>query len=350
MELAGLEPTPGWDGVVEQLLVVAREELGGRVVLERDAPGGSDDVEPAGVAVPVHGARGRRYGVLRVRNATDSLNPQEERVARVLARLIGERLDQSGLVSAAWDRRVDRIKSVLETGTLGMVYQPIANLRTGEVVGVEALSRFPDPPRLPPDRWFADAASVGLGPELEVLAISTALVSFETIPSDVYLSLNVSPATVLTPALARALETAPLDRVVFEITEHAQVSDYTALNSALRPLRARGLRLAVDDAGAGFASLRHILRIAPDIIKLDISLTHDIDHNAVLRALSYSLAAFASAIDATVVAEGIEREEELDALKFLGVTYGQGYYLCYPGALPSTEELTVSLVTPSIAG
>ncbi len=128
---------------------------------------------------------------------------------------------------------------------------------------------------------------------------------------------------------------------MFEITEHAAVTDYEALNAALRPLRAKGLRLAVDDAGAGFASLRHILQMGPDIIKLDRTLVSGMDRDPVLRALTYSIASFASATDAVVVAEGIETQGELSALRFLGIETGQGYHLCRPGPLAEVLALRV---------
>ena len=117
------------------------------------------------------------------------------------------------------------------------------------------------------------------------------------------------------------------ERLVLEVTEHARVADYDALADVMQPWRARGARVAVDDTGSGFASMRHVLRLEPEIVKLDSSLTHHIDSDAVLRALGYTLKAFAGAIGAETVAEGIENERELSALRFLGVPYGQGFYL-----------------------
>ena len=123
-------------------------------------------------------------------------------------------------------------------------------------------------------------------------------------------------------------------RLVVEITEHAPVDDYDQLKKALDPLRERGLRLAVDDAGAGFASLRHILNLAPDIIKLDRTLIDRIDEDCSRQALAAGLISFADKIDAAIVAEGIEREEEVHALDELGVGFGQGYFFARPGPLP----------------
>ena len=134
-----------------------------------------------------------------------------------------------------------------------------------------------------------------------------------------------------------------------EVTEHAPVADYDALADALRGVRKRGVRLAVDDAGSGFASLRHILRLSPDIIKLDRALTSDIDRDEAREALAAALIVFADRIGSTVVAEGIEREPELLTLRSLGVPYGQGYYLARPEPLPvAPSEIPRILSVPGL--
>jgi EAL domain-containing protein (putative c-di-GMP-specific phosphodiesterase class I) len=124
-------------------------------------------------------------------------------------------------------------------------------------------------------------------------------------------------------------------RIVFEITEHHAIEDYVALRPLLDGLRAQGARLAVDDAGAGFASLRHTLQLSPDFIKLDISLIRGIDHEPRQRALAAGLIAFANDVGAAIIAEGIETAGELAALRELGVPYGQGFHLAPPAALPA---------------
>ncbi|HUH08376.1 MAG TPA: EAL domain-containing protein [Egibacteraceae bacterium] len=353
----------GWDKVIQRLVAIAREELGTDVAyVETRAtaapmPLGLVTVDgeardERSVDVPLMLPDGRQRGALRFTRTLGRSQPgdpddRDERFVRVLARLMSEQLGMWESARATWQQRTARIQAVLDAQTLPMVFQPIADLGSGEVVGVEALARFPGPPDQTPDRWFVEAASVGLGTELEILAISEALCELENLPEHAYLSVNVSPRVVTSGKLARALSRAPAERIVLEITEHAEVSDYAELNRSLRRLRAKGIRLAVDDAGSGFASLRHILQMAPDIIKLDISLTHGIDHDSVLRALGYSLASFASAIDAAVVAEGVETEQELNALGFLGVRYGQGYFLRRPGPLPIPDKLEFAPVSRS---
>ncbi len=139
-----------------------------------------------------------------------------------------------------------------------------------------------------------------------------------------------------------ALAAAPADRLVLEVTEHVRVEDYAALGSALRQLRLSGLRLAIDDAGAGFASLQHIVRLAPEGIKLDRTLTNHIEVDRARRALTSALISFASQTGATIVAEGIETRAEVEALRALGVAYGQGYFLGRPGPLEAADPPAVS--------
>jgi EAL domain-containing protein (putative c-di-GMP-specific phosphodiesterase class I) len=172
---------------------------------------------------------------------------------------------------------------------------------------------------------------VGLGEELELRAIEAALARLEEIPAEAYLSLNASPQTLCSPRLHALLEGLPGARIALELTEHAPVADYAALSQALSLLRARGVRLLIDDAGAGFASLKHVLDLAPDAIKLDLSLTRDIDRDPVRRALAASLVGFARELGASLIAEGVETAAELRALRELGISHGQGYYLGRPG-------------------
>jgi EAL domain-containing protein (putative c-di-GMP-specific phosphodiesterase class I)/PAS domain-containing protein len=229
-----------------------------------------------------------------------------------------------------------RIEAVLDgrNDCLRMVFQPIVGLVSGAVFGYEALSRFSSEPLRPPDEWFAEAASVGLGVDLELHALRAALAAWNHAAADSYLSLNISPETAMSPRLIAFLESAPCARIVLELTEHSGIDDYDALGEALARLRSRGLRLAVDDAGAGYSSLRHILNLRPDIIKLDIALTRGIDTDPARQALAIALLSFRNEIGAILVAEGIETQGELEMLVQLGLTHGQGYYLGRPAELP----------------
>jgi EAL domain-containing protein (putative c-di-GMP-specific phosphodiesterase class I) len=282
--------------------------------------------------------------VLRIKNLleTRSLHLRQQRHNQALEAKVREQAERDARLATERRLRRMRIEAVLRGPDLGVVFQPIVELRGGTMIGAEALARFAHEPTRTPDQWFAEAAEVGLGIQLELAAIQAALVELEHLSSATYLSLNASPATVASDDLVEVLAATPGERLVIEVTEHAPVADYDTLNAKLEVLRARGVRLAVDDAGAGFASLRHILRLAPDIIKLDITLTRGIDADPVKRALASSLVTFAPEIGASITAEGVETVEELGALRELGVDSAQGYYLARPGPLPVAVR---SLVT-----
>ena len=274
--------------------------------------------------------------LLRVRNLLETRALYTE-VRRHNARLqaeIDQQTEQARHLEAERAARRREVETVLNGEALHMVFQPIAELGTGRIVGVEALARFQCEPRRPPNEWFAQAANVGLGVELEIAAVRNALADLNLLPAQTYMSVNVSPPAVTMPGLADALAALPSGQVVVELTEHSRVENYALLIDALDGLRQIGVRTAVDDAGAGYAGLQHILRLHPDIIKLDTDLTRGIDTDPVRRALGASLLTFADDIGAAIIAEGIETPEELDTLRSLGVPSGQGYHLARPGALP----------------
>jgi EAL domain-containing protein (putative c-di-GMP-specific phosphodiesterase class I)/CheY-like chemotaxis protein len=212
--------------------------------------------------------------------------------------------------------------------------QPIVDLITREPVGFEALARFRSLPLRPPDEWFAEAAALELGVQLELATIDRALMLLPALPPSVYLSLNASHRAARSEELRERL--APHgERLVVEITEHEPVEDYEELAGALQPLRDLGVQIAIDDAGAGYASLRHTLALDPDIVKVDIALTAAIDTDRAKRALTSALISFADEMDITIVAEGIETEASLRTLVDLGVRYGQGFHIARPAPLGS---------------
>lgn len=231
----------------------------------------------------------------------------------------------------------DRVQRALTGDALHMVFQPIADLASGATVGLEALARFNDPPARPPNEWFHDAAEVGLATDLELAAVRRALDQLDLVPLEAYLTVNVSPTTATSAELAALLADVDRRRIVLEITEHAAVDDYDDLVAGLAALRGGGVRVAVDDAGAGFASLQHILRLQPDIIKLDIGLVRGIDRDPVKRALASSLVTFARDIGATLIAEGVETPDERRTLTDLDVPWGQGYLIGRPAPLPGNR-------------
>lgn len=249
---------------------------------------------------------------------------------------------QPGLAADADAGR--RIRHTLDHLDFEMAYQPILDLSTGRVFAAEALCRFHGLPYRAPDHWFADAVRLGVGVELEMAAVRAGLDALPHLPPGVRLALNVGPQTIGSAELAAAVDKAAPSRIILELTEHLRVEDYPRLNQTLRSLRDRGTMLAIDDTGAGISSLTHILKLAPDIIKLDREITSGIDLDPVRRALASALLRFASESEAMVVAEGIETAAELEVLYELGVNYGQGFHLgrpAPPGALTEPQPATV---------
>jgi PAS domain S-box-containing protein len=231
-----------------------------------------------------------------------------------------------------------RVKNALADGGPAIVFQPIVSIGSREVQGFEALSRFSAPPTQPPDVWFRDAAEVGMGEELELCAVANAVESAQHLPAGTFVSVNVSPSTVISQGFEKTIAGLPGHRVVIEVTEHAAVADGASLRQAVDRLRARGVRLAIDDAGAGHSGLNQIVQLEPDFIKLDIFLTHNIDSDGVKRALAAALVNFAREVGSTLIAEGVETPAELRALADLGIEQGQGYLLGSPQASPLASD------------
>jgi EAL domain-containing protein (putative c-di-GMP-specific phosphodiesterase class I) len=301
------------------------------------------------LGVPIPGPDSKPRGVLGcVSRSTNSANGLTEvRFVELLAGALGELLSDGGS-PADRNRRVrDRVGRVLRGGHLVAVYQPIVDLQTARIIGAEALSRFPAEPRRP-DLWFADADSVGLGTALELAALHTALPGLAEMPANTYLSINASPSLILNGELLGLLRNVTCERIVVELTEHAAIDDYEDLIEAIARIRALGARLAIDDVGAGFSSFNHVLRLQPDIVKLDISITRAIDVDVARRGLARGLLSVAHDIGATVVAEGVETQGELDALFHLGVDAAQGFFFARPGPLPLPE--LVARPTPRLLG
>lgn len=260
--------------------------------------------------------------------ADSALDPSSDGVNEFVANVLAP-----GIVVDAHAKQ--RIERVLSGPDFTIVCQPIIALHTGALVGAEALSRFRGPPKQPPDVWFHQAHSVGLGDELDLAAVKMALRLLERLPRDAFLAINIGPEAIAARELPALLVATDARRIVLELTEHRRVADYSRLRRALHDIRATGARLAIDDTGAGFASLAHILKLAPEIIKLDRDITRGIDRDPIRRALAGALVSFAAETGAEVTAEGIETPAELDTSRELGISCGQGYLLGRPGPIAS---------------
>lgn len=245
---------------------------------------------------------------------------------------LSSQLQRQRDTSAERQRTMERLHDTIESRDFTIVFQPIVRLSSGAISGLEALGRFNGDPARGPERWFEEADSVGLRTALELATAGVAVRQLENLPDEAYLSLNFAPATL---PLCFELAGAHGGRLVLEVTEHAAIADYGSVMAVLDGLRRLNARVAVDDAGAGFASLRHALQLAPDILKLDVSLTRGIDSDPRRRALAAGLIAFSRELGADVVAEGVETRAELVTLRSLGASHGQGRYLAPPAPLPA---------------
>jgi EAL domain-containing protein (putative c-di-GMP-specific phosphodiesterase class I) len=227
-------------------------------------------------------------------------------------------------------RRGDDIRRSLTQVPATTLLQPVVALDDEQVIGFEALSDLPTRGLAATDTWLRDGARFGLVEQFELGALDLALGEVTGIPHGTYLSVNVSPATLVIEDLEERIDPAIAQRIVLEITEHAPVDDYNELGQAITRLRRHGVRIAVDDAGAGFASLQHILLVQPEIVKLDVSLIRGVDSDLARRALVKALVFFCSEIGATTVAEGIETAAQARVLRDLGVSCGQGWHFGAP--------------------
>ena len=232
------------------------------------------------------------------------------------------------------EQPIERIRKLLRSDALDMEFQPVFDLRAAEVVGVEALARFRMQPLRSPDAWFREAAAVGHGLDVEMAAVRRALDALPHLSPEWSLSLNASPSTIASERFFELLVNRAADRIVVEVKEAALVRNENAVQIAFDRLRGIGMRLAVDDVRNDGESFAGMLRLAPEFVKLDMSLCRYIDLDRDRFRLVEHLVDVAHEAQANVIAEGIQSKSELDALQRLGVGYGQGYYLALPGRLP----------------
>lgn len=291
------------------------------------------------IGVPIRFSDGQLYGTLYcLRSQPDeTLNDRDLETLRVFAAFSGRLLEAQARREHEHDAIATRIRQVLSGRQYRVVYQPIVDITHNRIIGYEALARFMSDPQRSPDIWFGEAGQVGLQSALELIVIEEALKGIAHI-KDAYLSFNVSPETILTGAVQPLLDQYPLHRLMLEVTEHASVPDYGVIADALAPMRCEGLTLAIDDAGAGYASFRHILQLKPDVIKLDGSLIRDIDKNLNGQCLAAALIRFGHETGSRIVAECVETQAELDMLRELQVTSVQGFLLGRPMPLGAADQ------------
>jgi EAL domain-containing protein (putative c-di-GMP-specific phosphodiesterase class I) len=295
------------------------------------------------MGVPIMLSSGEVYGTFCCYkySSEKTLNQRDLSFLRAISEIASDLIESKIASEKMYRDSVKRIQVVLEENLINILYQPIYNIRTNQATGFESLSRFNTEPYRTPDVWFKEAAQVGLGEQLEIAAIEQAIKGMKKFDKDIYVSINISPEYILNGAISKVLKDIDinLSRIVLEITEHDPINDYTAFREALEPLRNSGIRIAIDDAGAGYSSFQHILELEADIIKLDISLTQNIHSQPRKYLLAKALCAFAKSIDCIIIAEGIETDEELNTIKELGVDKVQGYLLGRP--MPINEAVSL---------
>ncbi|HEX5563218.1 MAG TPA: EAL domain-containing protein [Nocardioidaceae bacterium] len=316
------------DGRVDRLIHDARQ-----VPELRDLPVTTSLPVGAHLSVPIEGSDGVAMGTLCCfsRIPDPDLRERDLELMTVFAGLISRHLDLLVTAERRGSSVAEAVTSVITSGGPAIALQPIVDIATGTTAGYEALSRFPGLESWTPDRWFREADSVGLGPDLEASAVRAALREMVRLPRGTSLSVNVSArALCASDGVLDLLLEASSAQVVVELTEHDQIDDYGRLAHVLARVRRTGARVAVDDAGSGYAGLGHILRLEPEVLKLDRTLVEGIAHDPGRQAMCVAMVGFTQRMGSTLIAEGVETGEDLEGLADLGVPYAQGYFLGRP--------------------
>lgn len=281
--------------------------------------------------------------VLRVKNQL-RVRGLVEQSNRRLAALRSE-VDMVSTADHAARDRIRRVTRVVEEADsiLTMVYQPIVEMGSGLTVGAEALARFNVIPIRPPNEWFAEAVEAGVDLQLELAAVRKAMSEADGLPEDAFVSVNVSPSTLRSRLFGELVAGGCGRPMVIELTERDRIEDFAPIRDAVSRLRGLGALFAVDDAGSGFASLHHLVELQPDFVKFSRQIVAGIDGDPTRRSLVTALMLFAAETGSTLIAQGIETPEELEVLRELGVSLGQGYHIGRPDHLPMPGHARASL-------
>ena len=242
-------------------------------------------------------------------------------------------MDATPTTNASIADERETVEAVLADPTLiRPVFQPIVDLRRSAVQGYEMLARLANDPSGTPPRWLAAAERLGMANALEASLVAAGITAREHLPRGTYLSINVSPGALVSSEVSAVLDAAPggLDQLVLELTEQG-VEDYDGLSTALDRVRAAGGHVAVEDAGGGYDSLQHVMRLRPEYVKLDRGLISDAHADPAKLAIIEAVGLFSERLGAALVAPGIERRAEQEMLAGLAVPLGQGYLFGRPG-------------------
>lgn len=269
-----------------------------------------------------------------------------QEVAHFISRMLPNTTAATTTIDDADRDWTPEIEQILRDLDFHPVFQPMYRFDSGELFTVEALTRFHTDPPQPPNVWFDRATAAGLGIELELATLHAAVDAYYALDIDAPISVNASPACLIDPRLAALFSRLGERQIVIEVTEHAIINDYPVLREALKTFNIDNIRFAIDDAGAGFASFRHILNLNPDIIKLDVTLVRNMEPNTIQYALAENLVKFAHQINAHIVVEGIETIEDLTAWRTLGADAAQGFFLARPApTAPATQSHRLTTIS-----
>jgi EAL domain-containing protein (putative c-di-GMP-specific phosphodiesterase class I) len=286
------------------------------------------------IGVPILLADGTVFGSLAcLSHDAHVLGERDVRFMELLADLVAPEVESA----REREKARGRMSSLIETDDLQVALQPVFDVHDGRCLGVEALARFPALYGST-EAVFRSAHSVGLGAALERLALGRAIALLPALPPGQFLAVNLTPQVAYELAALGHGYADFMSHLVLEITEHAAVDSYAELREALRPLRELGLRLAIDDAGAGYASLKHVIELEPEIIKVDRSIIDGLAADRARRSVVSAFVLLALDMGATVIAEGIETREDLEAVRDLGVDAAQGFLF----ARPTTDRKAIS--------
>ena len=292
------------------------------------------------VSVPVYRGDGSVYGMFCClsRQPNPTLTSRDVKVMESFANISSKYVNETPCGCAVQMGASTRLMDIIEKDQVAIVLQPIFDLATEKLTGFEALSRFTGLPYRRPDLWFQEARTVGFQLKLESFAIRKAVDMLSVVPDELTISINVSPETIVSGEFRHFEASVDFNRLVIEITEHTIVHDYTVLLKETSRLQALGAKIAVDDVGAGYSGLINLLRMRPDMLKLDIELVRNIDTDEAKQSLVVGMVNFANSIGAVVIAEGIETEMERATLRSFGVERGQGYLLGKPVGLSEAQR------------
>lgn len=296
----------------------------------------TDEGVRAYLGVPVH-ADGELLGMLCLISSEPrpELGAPDISAMRLFAQVVALELTEDKVTSLRDAHGLEVVRASLDPASYDpvVVFQPIARIaawlndRVLQVRSVEALSRFTLEPGVGVEDWFGLAWRHGLGVELEMVAIERAFDALPLLPEPIRLAVNASPETIASSRLRDAIPLDQAHRITLELTEHVLVDDYDSLRPGLERVRATGVSLAIDDLGTGSSNLQHIIELAPEVIKVDLSITDGVERDARRRALVSALVSFAHDTGMTLVTEGVERLATAHALDRIGVEYGQGFLL-----------------------